>query len=91
MWKLTADPTLSAPDEPGDTVIDFERGMPVKLTSKSQNEATDPTGIFLAANALARKHGASRIDIVENRFIGLKSRGCPALLFSTMLTSTWKA
>jgi argininosuccinate synthase len=35
-----------------------------------------PTGIFLTANALARKHGASRIDIVENRFIGLMSRGC---------------
>jgi argininosuccinate synthase len=76
MWKLTADPILSAPNEPEDIVIDFEKGLPVKLTSKSQKEATDPTGIFLAANALARKHGVGRIDIVENRFIGLKSRGC---------------
>jgi len=76
MWKLTADPILSAPNEPEDIVIDFEKGMPVKLTSKSQKEAADPTGIFLTANALARKHGVDRIDIVENRFIGLKSRGC---------------
>ena len=35
MWKLTADPTLSAPDELEDIVIDFEKGTPVKLTSKS--------------------------------------------------------
>jgi argininosuccinate synthase len=71
MWKLTADPILSAPNEPEDIVIDFKKGLPVKLTSKSQKDATDPTGIFLAANALARKHGVGRIDIVENRFIGL--------------------
>jgi argininosuccinate synthase len=77
MWKLTADPILSAPNEPEDIVIDFEKGLPVKLTSKSQKEATDP-GIFLTANALARKHGVGRIDMVENRPIGLKSRGCLA-------------
>ena len=75
MWKLTADPLTNAPDEPEDVTIDFEKGIPVKITSKSQN-ATEPTALFLAANALARKHGVGRIDIVENRFIGLKSRGC---------------
>jgi argininosuccinate synthase len=91
-WKLTADPILSAPNEPEDIVVDFEKGMPVKLTSQSEKEATGPTGIFLTANALARKHGVGRIDIVENRFIGLKSLGCiPALPFSTMHTSVWKA
>lgn len=36
----------------------------------------DPVDVFLALNALARKHGIGRIDIVENRFIGVKSRGC---------------
>ena len=76
MWKLTADPILSAPDEPEDIVVDFEKGLPVKLSSTSQKVATDPTDIFLTANTLARKHGVGRIDIVENRFIGLKSRGC---------------
>jgi argininosuccinate synthase len=76
MWKLTADPITSAPNEPEDVTIEFEKGLPVKLTSTSQKEATDPTSIFLTANTLARKHGIGRIDIVENRFIGLKSRGC---------------
>ncbi|RVX71963.1 Argininosuccinate synthase [Exophiala mesophila] len=76
MWKLTADPILSAPNEPEDLVIEFEKGQPVKLTSPSTGTKTTPTEIFLAANALARKHGVGRIDIVENRFIGIKSRGC---------------
>ena len=37
---------------------------------------TDGVEIFLAMNALARKHGVGHIDIVENRFIGVKSGGC---------------
>lgn len=37
---------------------------------------TDPVELFLAANTIARRNGVGRIDIVENRFIGLKSRGC---------------
>lgn len=76
MWKLTADPILSAPNEPEDVTIDFEKGLPVKISSPSQGTKTNATELFLAANALARKHGVGRIDIVENRFIGLKSRGC---------------
>ena len=76
MWKLTADPILSAPNEPEDVTVEFAKGLPVKITSTSEKTATDPTAIFLTANTLARKHGVGRIDIVENRFIGLKSRGC---------------
>ncbi|KEF52737.1 argininosuccinate synthase [Exophiala aquamarina CBS 119918] len=76
MWKLTADPILSAPNEPEDVVIEFEKGIPISLSSPSTGTKTDPTDLFLAANALARKHGVGRIDIVENRFIGIKSRGC---------------
>lgn len=67
---------FSAPNEPEDITIEFSKGLPVKLISQSQKTATDPTSIFLTANTLARKHGIGRIDIVENRFIGLKSRGC---------------
>ncbi|KAK5455029.1 argininosuccinate synthetase [Exophiala xenobiotica] len=76
MWKLTADPILSAANEPEDVTVKFEKGIPVSLTSSSTGTKTSPTELFLAANALARKHGVGRIDIVENRFIGLKSRGC---------------
>ena len=87
MWKLTADPITSAPNEPEDITIEFARALPVKLTSTSQKEATDPTSIFLTANALTRKHGIGRIDIVENRFIGLKSRGCYETPGLTLLRS----
>jgi argininosuccinate synthase len=37
---------------------------------------TDPVELFIEANSLARRNGVGRIDIVENRFIGIKSRGC---------------
>merc|ERR1712093_911279 len=65
MWKLTADPILSAANEPEDVTIKFEKGVPVSLTSSSTGTKTSPTELFLAANALARKHGVGRIDIVE--------------------------
>ena len=38
-------------------------------------EYTDPLQLFICVNQLGRKHGIGRIDIVENRFIGIKSRG----------------
>ncbi|KZT70803.1 putative argininosuccinate synthase [Daedalea quercina L-15889] len=76
MWKLTTAPE-QAPTTPERISIQFERGLPVKVTVPEQNkEYTDPVDVFLALNTLARKHGIGRIDIVENRFIGVKSRGC---------------
>jgi len=75
MWKLTDSP-LTAPDTPEDFAISFEKGLPVKLTLASGEELTDSLEIFKALNAIGRKHGIGRIDIVENRYIGIKSRGC---------------
>jgi hypothetical protein len=75
MWKLTVDPT-KAPEQPEDFVLHFEKGLPVKVELPGGKTVTDATELFLAVNAIARKHGVGRIDIVENRFIGLKSRGC---------------
>lgn len=74
MWKLTVDPT-DAPDVPEQFDVEFKQGIPVKLTAKDQT-STDPVELFLLANKIARRNGVGRIDIVENRFIGLKSRGC---------------
>ncbi len=74
MWKLTVAPE-SAPQTPERISIEFKAGLPVKVTN-SDKTYTDPVDIFLALNALGRKHGIGRIDIVENRFIGVKSRGC---------------
>ncbi|ORY77363.1 argininosuccinate synthetase [Protomyces lactucae-debilis] len=81
MWKLTVDPR-KAPDTPEELSIDFKEGIPVKLVLNDGEASTDPLEMFLTFNKLARKHGVGRIDIVENRFIGVKSRGCyetPAL------------
>nr|GAT56552.1 argininosuccinate synthetase [Mycena chlorophos] len=76
MWKLTVDPE-NAPDVPERISIEFAAGLPTKLTTAGGDKTyTDGVDIFLALNALGRKHGIGRIDIVENRFIGVKSRGC---------------
>lgn len=75
MWKLTIDP-LDAPDKPEDFTIQFEKGLPVSLETEDGISVTDPVELFLTANAIARRNGVGRIDIVENRFIGIKSRGC---------------
>lgn len=75
MWKLTVDPT-DAPDTPEDFTVLFEKGLPVKITYEGDKTVTDPVELFLTANKIARRNGVGRIDIVENRFIGIKSRGC---------------
>lgn len=74
MWKLTVDP-VDAPNVPEQFTVVFKDGLPVKLVYK-EGEVSDPVDIFLTANKIARRNGVGRIDIVENRFIGLKSRGC---------------
>ncbi|KAI9655688.1 MAG: argininosuccinate synthetase [Alyxoria varia] len=87
MWKLTADPR-NAPDEPEDFTLLFEKGIPKKLeyTEKGQKKSvTDSVELFLKSNDIARRHGVGRTDIVENRFIGLKSRGCYETPGLTML------
>ncbi len=85
MWKLTVDPT-EAPHTPEDFTLTFKKGLPVKLEyDHGKKSATDSVGLFLTANAIARRHGVGRIDIVENRFIGLKSRGCYETPGFTML------
>lgn len=77
MWKLTLDPITQASPTPEDITITFKNGLPASLHSTTSGKsATDPTELFLFANTLARSHGVGRVDIVENRFIGLKSRGC---------------
>lgn len=76
MWKLTTAPE-EAPSTPEKISIEFKQGLPIRVTVLADGkEYTDSVEIFLALNALGRKHGIGRIDIVENRFIGVKSRGC---------------
>jgi argininosuccinate synthase len=60
-----------APDQPEYITIDFERGDGVALNGESMSPAT----LLTALNALGKKHGIGRLDLVENRFVGMKSRG----------------
>ncbi|KAJ7036516.1 argininosuccinate synthetase [Mycena alexandri] len=76
MWKLITAPE-EAPETPERITIEFTAGLPTKVTVPASGKTyTDAVEVFLALNALGRTHGIGRIDIVENRFIGVKSRGC---------------
>ncbi len=70
MYKLTVDPE-DAPDQSEYVELDFEKGDCVAING----EALNPAQVFKKLNALAGKHGIGRVDIVENRFVGMKSRG----------------
>ena len=70
MFLLTASPQ-DAPDEAEEITVDFEHGNAVAVNG----EAMSPLEVMLALNKLGGKHGIGRIDIVENRFVGMKSRG----------------
>ncbi|KAG5751440.1 hypothetical protein H9Q69_000215 [Fusarium xylarioides] len=74
LWTQTIDP-LEAPDKPLDFTVYFEKGLPVKVATPD-HEATDSVELFKLLNKIGHDHGVGRIDIVENRWIGLKSRGC---------------
>ena len=66
---------MQAPDVPENIQISFEKGLPVLVTAGDQSE-TDPLKIYKFLNLLAGKHGVGRLDIVESRFVGMKSRKC---------------
>ncbi|TPX31123.1 argininosuccinate synthase [Synchytrium microbalum] len=77
MWKLITDPE-DAPDTPERIAITFQDGKPVEVKNLTDKKTVikDSLELFLYLNTLGRKNGIGRIDIVENRFIGIKSRGC---------------
>ncbi|XP_070614753.1 argininosuccinate synthase [Erythrolamprus reginae] len=75
IYKKTKDPA-TAPDSPDVLEIEFKKGVPVKVTNMKDGEVHQMSlELFIYLNEIAGKHGVGRIDIVENRFIGMKSRG----------------
>jgi len=70
MFRLTVDPRL-APDQPQDVEIAFEDGLPVAV----DGAALGPVALLERLNAIGGAHGVGRVDIVENRYVGIKSRG----------------
>ncbi|KAI1286924.1 Argininosuccinate synthase [Halotydeus destructor] len=75
MFQMTANAD-QWPDKPEKLTIDFKAGLPVKVTNESTGEeVSDSVHMFDYLNVVAGKHGVGRIDIIEDRFIGMKSRG----------------
>ena len=70
MFRTTTDPE-DAPSEAEHVTIGFRDGTPVSVNGKE----LAPVDLLTALNTLGGKHGVGRVDIVENRFIGMKSRG----------------
>ncbi|MFZ0944270.1 MAG: argininosuccinate synthase [Syntrophobacteraceae bacterium] len=70
MFIMTVDPQ-NAPDEPEIIEVDYENGDPVAVDGRRMS----PAGLLQYLNKIGGKHGIGRVDLVENRFIGMKSRG----------------
>lgn len=89
MFKNTICPT-KAPDTPCSIAIRFKNGIPIAIDNLSMGLSVkdSPTTVFSYLNDLCSQHGIGRIDIVENRFVGMKSRG---VYESPGATALWKA
>lgn len=70
MFRLTCDP-LEAPDEPETLSISWLKGIPYAVNGKN----LDPVALVEELNRIAGRHGVGRVDLVENRLLGMKSRG----------------
>jgi argininosuccinate synthase len=65
-----------APDTPSRIAITFKDGIPIRVENLDDGtEKTRPLELFEYLNELGRRHGIGRMDMVENRFVGIKSRG----------------
>jgi argininosuccinate synthase len=71
MWLWTTSPE-KAPDKPEYIEIEYKNGDPIALNG----EKLSPASLLEALNKLGNKHGIGRVDIVENRYVGMKARGC---------------
>jgi argininosuccinate synthase len=86
MFQMTVDPE-KAPDQPEYVTIGFERGNPVSING----ERLGPVALVEKANEIGGRHGIGRVDIVENRFLGMKSRGVYETPGVTMLHHAHRA
>jgi argininosuccinate synthase len=86
MFQLTRNPK-DAPDEPRQVEIEFEAGNPVAVDGKRLG----PIELLTALNAIAGEHGVGRVDLVEDRFVGMKSRGVYETPGGTLLFKAHRA
>jgi argininosuccinate synthase len=86
VWQRTISP-MAAPDRPTEIVIGFEHGDAVSIDGRRLSPAT----LLTELNALGRTNGIGRLDLVENRFVGMKSRGCYETPGGTILYQAHRA
>jgi len=86
MFLLTRAPER-APDEPAEVLIGFERGTPVSV----DGERLEPAALLARLNRLAGLHGVGRVDMVESRFVGMRSRGVYETPGGTLLHAAHRA
>ena len=86
MWRWTVSPE-KAPDKPEYIEIEFEKGDAVGINGSRMT----PAQILETLNEYGKKHGIGRVDIVENRFVGMKSRGCYETPGGTILLKAHRA
>jgi argininosuccinate synthase len=86
VYSRTVDPE-NAPDKPTRIEIEFEQGDPVALDRKRLS----PAALLTALNAIGHDNGVGRLDLVENRFVGMKSRGMYETPGGTILLAAHRA
>ena len=86
MWRWTVSPE-AAPDEAEYVELAFERGDPVSIDGTRMA----PHELLAALNRLGGRHGIGRLDLVENRYVGMKSRGCYETPGGTILLRAHRA
>lgn len=86
MWRWSVSPE-AAPDEPTYITLQFEKGDPVAIDGEHMSPAT----LLETLNKLGGANGIGRLDIVENRYVGMKSRGCYETPGGTILMKAHRA
>ena len=86
MWRWTVDPR-EAPDQAEEIAIDFAGGDAVAING----QAMSPYEILETLNEAGGRHGGGRLDLVENRYVGIKSRGCYETPGGTILLKAHRA
>jgi len=86
MWRWTVSPE-AAPDVPEVVEIEFRQGDPVAVNGAPLS----PAALLTELNAIGGRHGVGRDDIVENRYVGMKSRGCYETPGGTILLRAHRA
>lgn len=79
-WQLTRSPQ-DAPEREEQVAIGFEKGVPVSVNGMN----LEPVSLVELLNEIAARNAVGRVDLVENRFVGIKSRGCYETPGGTML------